>query len=56
MSLAPPRPESEMLDLPITRMATRLFDEKPAALRGSLQVVLAMLIGVVMGNTLNLIV
>lgn len=41
---------------PISQMAGLIFDDRPAALRGSLQVFVAVLIGVMMANTLNLMV
>ena len=56
MSLASQRPESDPLPQPLSRMAALIFDDRPAALRGSLQVVLAVLLGAMMGNTLNMIV
>ncbi|QLP96991.1 MAG: hypothetical protein HZY79_05710 [Rhodoblastus sp.] len=41
---------------PLTRMAGVIFDDRPAAVRGGLQVVFAVMIGVLMGNTLNILV
>ena len=41
---------------PIARMAGMIFDDRPAAMRGGLQVVIAVMIGVLVGNTLPLLV
>lgn len=48
--------EGRGLDAPLSRMAATLFDDRPAAVRGGLQVVCALMIGVLLGDSLLLVI
>jgi hypothetical protein len=54
MSLQAPIPEARMPKEPLSRMADMIFDDRPVALRGSMQVVIAMMIGLMVGNSLHM--
>jgi|APMI01.1.fsa_nt_gi hypothetical protein len=50
------RPEADAREAALPRMASIVFDERPAAVRCGLQVVMALMIGVLIGNSLNIMI
>ena len=55
MSPQAPTPEARMPKEPFSRMANLIFEDRPAVFRGSMQVVIAMAIGLMVGNSLHVI-